>query len=230
MIPCFNEGPNIPLIFKRLSDSIKRTDIEIILVNNGSTDQSARSFLELAPQYTWATVVTVEKNQGYGFGILQGLKAAKGDVLGWTHADMQTDPNDLIRAIDLFEQKGEGSNIYIKGHRLGRPWVDEIFTQGMSLFESIYLQKSLYDINAQPNLFTRSFYQKWENPPSDFALDLYALYMANKFKMRVFRFDVLFPARIHGESKWNTGLKSKWKFIRRTIDFSVQLKRNLRND
>ena len=83
----------------------------------------------------------------------------------------------------------------------------------------------MWDINAQPNIFPKSFYLRWKNPPYDFSLDLYAVFMARKNKIKVIRFDVLFPKRIHGMSSWNTGLKAKWKFIKRTIDFSIKLKK-----
>jgi len=91
--------------------------------------------------------------------------------------------------------------------------------------------KQLWDINAQPNIFHRSFFDKWEaNAPDDFSLDLYVLYMARHLGLTVERFDVVFPERQHGESSWNTGLAAKWKFIKRTLEFSVQLKRELKND
>ena len=86
----------------------------------------------------------------------------------------------------------------------------------------------LHDINAQPNIFHRSFFESWDNPPHDFSLDLYALYMAKKRKISVVRFDVLFPERIHGTSSWNTGFAAKKKFIKRTLDFSSKLKKRLK--
>ena len=161
VVPCYNEEENIPLILARFDEVIDRNDVEVILVNNGSTDGSAGVLEELLPKYAFARTVLVEVNQA-----------------------------------------------------------------GMSLFETCYLHKKLYDINAQPNIFPKVFYDSWENPPYDFSLDLYALYMARKKKLRVVRFPVLFPERIHGSSKWNTGLQAKWKFIRRTIDFSVKLKKS----
>lgn len=97
------------------------------------------------------------------------------------------------------------------------------------LFFMIELFTLKYDINAQPNIFPRVFFDEWQNPPYDFALDLYALYMARRKNLKVIRFPVLFPERIYGESKWNTGPKSKWKFIKRTMEFSVKLKKELRN-
>lgn len=85
----------------------------------------------------------------------------------------------------------------------------------------------VWDINAQPNIFHRSFFESLHNTPKDFSLDLYFLYMAKKRGLNVIRFDVLFPERVHGESSWNTGFLSKWKFIKRTIDFSIKLKKEL---
>jgi hypothetical protein len=51
--------------------------------------------------------------------------------------------------------------------------------------------------------------------------------MAKKQGLDIIRFDVVFPERIHGESNWNTGTAARWKFIKRTFDFSVKLKKEL---
>ena len=50
----------------------------------------------------------------------------------------------------------------------------------MSIFETILLRTFLYDINAQPTIFERSFYESWVNPPTDFSLDLYSFYLAKE--------------------------------------------------
>ena len=225
VIPCYDEAENIPLILKRFQEVIKRDDVEVILVDNGSTDNSPEVLNELLPSYPFARTVRVEVNQGYGYGIIQGLNACSGQFIGWTHADMQTDPADLIKALDIIEVNGSSEKHSVKGHRKGRSAFDMFFTNGMSIFETIYLGEKLSDINAQPNVFSKTFYDTWKNPPKDFALDLYALYMARKANLDVKRFEVLFPERIHGNSHWNNGtLKSKWKFIKRTLDFSKNLK------
>lgn len=227
VVPCYNEAENIPLILDCFSDVITRTDVEVVLVDNGSTDDSAQILKKLLPDYSFARTEKVEINQGYGYGIIQGLKACTGDFIGWTHADMQTDPADLIKALEIIEKNGNDKNLYVKGNRKGRPVFDQFFTSGMSLFETVYMGVKLYDVNAQPNVFSREFFESWKNPPKDFALDLYVLYMAQKAGLRIERFDVLFPERVHGESHWNNGsLKAKWKFIKRTLDFSVKLKKS----
>lgn len=229
VVPCYNEAKNIPLILEKFDRVMKRNDVEVILVNNGSTDDSQQIMEQLVPQYAFARIVKVEVNQGYGYGILSGLREAHGEYIGWTHADMQTDPYDAIKALDIIEQKGSPQPIYVKGDRKNRPLFDQLFTTGMSIFESVYLQEKLHDINAQPNIFHRTFFESWEAPPFDFSLDLYALYQARKQKLDIVRFDVIFPERVHGESSWNNGLKAKYKFIKRTLDFSKKLKGELKN-
>lgn len=228
IVPCYNESKNIPLILEKFASVIKRDDVEVILVNNGSTDNSQMVLDELLPKYLFSKVVKVEVNQGYGFGITSGLLEAKGEFIGYTHADMQTDPADPLKALEIIEKQPNPTKCYIKGDRKGRPLFDQFFTIGMSLFETLYLGMKLWDINAQPNIFHRSFFDSIkESCPKDFSLDLYLLYMAQKNGLDVIRFDVVFPMRIHGESSWNNGLASKWKFIKRTIDFSVKLKKEL---
>jgi len=227
VVPCYNEEKNIPLILEKFNEVIDRDDIEVLLVNNGSTDNSKEIMNKLVPNFNFARVVTVENNQGYGFGITSGLKESQGEFIGYTHADMQTDPADVLKALDIIKKQDNPKNCYVKGDRKGRAGIDQFFTMGMSTFETIYLGKKLWDINAQPNIFHRSFFEKLTNIPKDFSLDLYFLYTAQKQGLEVIRFDVIFPERIYGESSWNTGFSSKWKFIKRTLDFSFKLKKEL---
>lgn len=228
IVPCYNESKNIPLILEKFASVIKRDDIEVLLVNNGSTDNSEEVLKELVPKYSFAKVVKVEINQGYGFGITSGLKEAKGEFVGYTHADMQTDPADPIKALEILEKEVNPKNCFVKGDRKGRPLFDQFFTMGMSLFETLYLGTKLWDINAQPNIFHKSFFDSVKDScPKDFSLDLYLLYMAKKRGLKIIRFDVVFPQRLHGTSSWNNGLASKWKFIKRTLDFSFKLKKDL---
>ena len=228
VVPCYNEEKNIPLIVERFSEVIKRNDIEVILVDNGSNDNSAEVLANLVPKYSFLKTVKVEINQGYGYGILQGLKAATGKFIGWTHADMQTDPIDVIKALDLIEKEPADDKIFVKGNRKGRPLFDEFFTFSMGCFETLLLGEFLWDINAQPNIFSRELMENEQNAPFDFALDLFAFYKAKKEKYKIIRFPVFFPKRIHGASHWNTGIFAKLKFIKRTMDFSFKLKRELK--
>jgi glycosyltransferase involved in cell wall biosynthesis len=225
IIPCYNEVENLPLLLERCKLLTLRTDIEVILVDNGSTDATQQLLSNLLPIYPGCRAVRVEKNLGYGHGILSGLKSAKGDVLAWTHADLQTDPADILCGLSMFEK--HGLDTFVKGRRYGRPFFDTLFTVGMSIFESLLLRIPMWDINAQPTIFSRNFFESWIAPPNDFSLDLFAYYQAKQKKLRIQRFSVKFSQRAHGVSHWNINWTSKWKFIRRTISFSMNLKRNI---
>jgi glycosyltransferase involved in cell wall biosynthesis len=228
IVPCYNEEKNILPILEKFNNVIHREDVEVVLVNNGSTDNSKNIFDKHIVDYKFAKLVNVDINKGYGFGITSGLKEASGEFIGYTHADMQTDPADVLKALEIMELQNKSKDCYVKGDRKGRPLFDQLFTMGMSAFETMYLGKSLWDINAQPNIFHRSFFDSIKDScPKDFSLDLYFLYTAQKLGLNVVRFSVLFPERIHGKSSWNTGLTSKWKFIKRTISFSIKLKKEL---
>lgn len=227
VIPCYNESANLPPLIARCAEVARAGDVEVLLVNNGSTDDSAVVLERLLPAHPGVRSVHVEKNQGYGFGILSGLRAAQGDVLAWTHADMQTDPMDAIKGMAFFQQ--HGLDIFVKGKRHGRPFADVVFTVGMSCFETALLQKPLWDINAQPTMFSRAFFQTWStDAPHDFSLDLYAYYTARNAGLAVHRFPVLFGKRLHGTSHWNVNWAAKRKFIKRTVDFSLELKKKVR--
>lgn len=226
VIPCYNEAANLPLLLNRCQKLVAQPGVEVVLVDNGSTDDSPAVLLALIPDYPGCRSVRVEQNQGYGFGILAGLKAASGDILGWTHADMQTDPQDALRGLELFEK--HGLNCFVKGRRYGRPLGDVAFTVGMSFFETLLLGRPLWDINAQPTIFTRKFFETWCEPPHDFSLDLFAYYQARLAGLEVYRFPVLFGERAHGVSHWNVNWAAKRKFIRRTIAFSLQLRKSLK--
>ena len=225
VIPCFNEAPNLPLLLERCRALGENDGIEVLLVDNGSTDDTPRVLAQSLPEYPGCRSVRVEINQGYGYGILAGLRAAQGDILGWTHADMQTDPQDALTGLSYFGTDPE--QIFVKGRRYGRPAMDTLFTVGMSLFETALLAKPMWDINAQPTLFSRRFFETWAAPPSDFALDLYAYYQALLQGKNVHRFPVQFGPRAYGVSHWNVDWAAKKKFIRRTVDFSIDLRKNL---
>ena len=229
IIPCYNESKNLPLLISRCEEvANKGKNIEIIIVDNGSNDDTSLVLDELTSNLTFITRVRIEMNQGYGHGILVGLAAATGEILSWTHADMQTDLGDALKGLDFFNGESNSEELFVKGRREGRPLTDVFFTMGMSIFETLLLRKSMWDINAQPTMFHRNFFLTWSIPPKDFSLDLYAYYMAKKSRLRVKRFPVVFSERAHGVSNWNVSLISKFHFIKRTLLYSFDLQKRIR--
>jgi len=230
-LPCYNEALNIPNLFERFRQVLcNRCDIEVIFVDNGSTDHS-HEILEREcsrEENRFAKAVKVDVNQGYGFGILSGLNVARGEWLGWTHADFQTDPQDIIRAIETIEAQNKPVTLLLKGKRIERNPLDTFFTVGMSLISTLVLSSKLSDVNAQPKFFHRSFFDKIVNDaPLDFSLDLYLLYKANQLELKTVELPVSFEKRIHGEAKGGGTLRGKLKLIKRTCIYILELRKNL---
>ena len=88
VVPCYNEAKNLPNLMARFEPfgAGGAGDFELILVDNGSTDESAAVFAEelAKPGRAFMRVVTVKSpNVGYGHGIMTGLRAAKGDYIAF---------------------------------------------------------------------------------------------------------------------------------------------------
>ncbi len=230
VIPCYNESKSLPELLKSCQRSFYGKDIEVVIVDNGSTDNTQDILSDLLHEYSFVTLVNIEKNTGYGNGILQGLHSASGEILGWTHADLQTDPGDVVKGLTFFEEVEDPEKIFVKGSRYGRPILDMFFTIGMALFESLLMKTWMWDINAQPTLFHRSFFKSWVEPPNDFSLDLFSYFMAKKKGLTINRFSVLFSDRLHGTSHWNISLSDKYKFIKRTLQYSFVLSKKVKNN
>ncbi len=229
VIPCYNEQDNIPLIVARLRDILKkREDVEVLLVDNGSRDATGRRIAEETASDPALRLVTVPINKGYGYGIKAGLAQAQGDILAWTHADMQTDPQDVLTAFDVFRVQKD-DRIVVKGRRRNRRALESAFTFGMQLVASAALRTKLEDVNAQPKLFPRTFYARHLalGAPDDFSLDLYMLYWARAEDYRILDVPVVFANRVHGEAKGGGSWHTRIKLIRRTYAYIFELRRTL---
>jgi glycosyltransferase involved in cell wall biosynthesis len=230
VVPCYNEAKNLPRLVARFREVVAgRPGVEVVLVNNGSTDDSAAVFAaELArPENRFARLCHVPVNKGYGFGIVSGLRAARGEFLGWTHADLQTDPKDLLVGFDKLANQPDPRACFLRGRRVGRNVLDWFFTAGMSVIASAALGARLHDINAQPKLFHWSFFESLARPPDDFSLDLYVLYEARRRGLTVLELPVHFGKRTAGEAKGGGTLRGKYKLVKRTLRYILALRREL---
>lgn len=225
VIPCYNEAKSLPELVLRARFTAEAGDGEVVLVDNGSTDDTPAVLARLLdPADERVRSIRVDPNEGYGWGITRGLAVCRAPIVGWTHADLQTDPADALRAVAAIEGAGP---VLVKGRRYGRPLADRVFTAGMSVFETVLLRRPLTDINAQPTMFSRELLDQWGAPPKDFSLDLFAMYSAARLGYEIRRIPVVFAPRRFGTSSWNVDLAAKRKFIRRTVDFSLALRKKL---
>jgi polyisoprenyl-phosphate glycosyltransferase len=230
IIPFYNEEKNIPLVLEAFNlqknEGENIIDFEVICVNDGSKDNTSYVFKKYEEQkkYPFARFISYKPNGGYGNAILTGVRSSRGDIVCWTHSDMQTDPNDVFKAFSLYT-KLNNPKIIIKGRRINRSLSQVLLSLGMSIISSLILRTKLFEINAQPKLFHRSFIKELENAPKDFSLDLFMLYKAKKKGYRIKNIDVAFKDRVHGQSSWNKNFKTRLKTIWRTIKYIWKMER-----
>ena len=226
IIPCYNEKSSIEDLVKNCLENIN-DETEILLVDNGSSDNTFKvlSSLNLPKNII---PLRVEKNKGYGNGILFGLNQSKGEIVSWTHADLQTDISDVTRGYKSYKDELINKSSIVKGTRKKRNLFDFFFTFSMGIYSSIILKKWMYDINAQPKIFHRTFLDEFENAPLDFSLDLFLMYFFKRKKIKIKTFPVFFNKRKYGESKGGGTFKGKIKLIKRTLSYIRTLKQNIK--
>ena len=114
VIPCYNESENLNNLINTLKKVSYFENTEFILVENGSKDDSRKKF-EKNKNFDnkHFKKVYVDQNQGYGYGLLQGLKKTKGKYVGWLHADLQFNPENMRKLIDYVE-KNDNQKLFLK--------------------------------------------------------------------------------------------------------------------
>ncbi len=230
IIPCYNEADSLPRLFRACSQALQEEHgMEVVFVDNGSTDNSADVFEAFLSQNTafLGRVVRVPVNRGYGYGIMQGVRSAVGRTIAWTHADLQTDPKDVVSALRRFEEQLRRGSIVVKGRRVGRKLFDALFTAGMSVVTSLMLLMVLNDINAQPKLFPRSLLSYLASAPDDFSLDVYLLFVARRHNLQICEYPVKMRPRVFGQAKGGGTLRGKLKLTSRTLKFLIKLRREI---
>jgi glycosyltransferase involved in cell wall biosynthesis len=105
--PCYNDEATIADLVRVAAETLARIrvrDAEIIVVNDGSTDGSAKVLDELQHFEPLLRVVTHERNRGYGGALLSGFGASTKQWVFYTDGDGQFDPAELealvVRASD----------------------------------------------------------------------------------------------------------------------------------
>ena len=229
VIPCYNEEDNLEKLLTKISYVLKKFSkerIEIVIVNNGSTDNSEKIIKkhELFHQ-NFISLLNLKKNKGYGDGINQGINFSKGDVVCWFHADLQFDPVEALNIYTEYKDKFLNQNILLKGNRMNRSLFDSFFTFGMTCLTFLLFGKKINDINAQPKIFKRSMLKFINNPPIDFSYDIYFLLVALNNNIKIQEFPVKWYDRNAGEAKGGGSFKLKFKLTLRTIKFLFHLRR-----
>ena len=122
IIPAYNEENNLPLLIPKVIKSLKTIQrllglsYEIIIVDDGSTDNTAKIVKDLQKQHKDISYY-YQKNKGKTFAVKKGVSLATGDIILIQDADLEYDPNDYINLIQPI-LRGKAKVVY--GNRFAR--------------------------------------------------------------------------------------------------------------
>jgi glycosyltransferase involved in cell wall biosynthesis len=118
VIPAFNESARIDATLREVVSCIRSHDwdAEVIVVNDGSTDTTARQVLDFSLSAPEVRLIENPGNRGKGFSVRHGLLQARGEIVMFTDADLSAPIHEAER---LFAAIGHGADIAI-----GSRWLD----------------------------------------------------------------------------------------------------------
>ena len=108
VIPIYNEEENLPILYERLKSVLEKFEknYEIIFVNDGSTDRSWEIIKDLAEKDNHIVGVNFRKNFGQTAAMSAGFEVAKGDIIITMDGDLQNDPEDIPKLLQILNEGG----------------------------------------------------------------------------------------------------------------------------
>ncbi len=117
--PAYNDAPSLPKLLEKTFTALRGSvaDYEVIVVNDGSYDDTAAVLVEQGKLYGPSLrIVTHPQNRGYGGALRSGFEAATKAWVFYTDGDSQYDVSELPRLLDL---AGPGTGL-VNGYKLER--------------------------------------------------------------------------------------------------------------
>ena len=201
VLPAYNESENLPDLVRSLKRVLNEANIksEIIVVDNGSNDNTAEILELLKKEIDELKNLRIEKNIGYGNGVIKGLEIAQGSILGFMVADGQIKPEDLI---NIYQKLRKNNLDFCKGLRMNRygGLVRAVISKIYNCLIRLMFNCSIKDINGGPKIFTRNFYETVKPQSKDFFIDAEILIKAKENNFSVIEVPVVSLARKRGRS------------------------------
>lgn len=110
IIPCFNEAGNVRPLFDKINEVFenKINDYEFVFVNDGSKDETFKNLKEICESSSRPVkVVNFSRNFGKEAAIFAGLKEASGDLISLIDADLQQNPEYVVKMVDYLDENPE---------------------------------------------------------------------------------------------------------------------------
>jgi glycosyltransferase involved in cell wall biosynthesis len=219
-MPCYNEAACLDLTVPPLVDAFRRigVDLEVVLVDNGSTDGTGDVIDGLAGRGLPVVKAVVARNQGQGHGILTGLRACRAPLVGYLGADGQVDPGDVVRLYRaLCDAPRPG---LVKARR--RPRHDGVVRLVVSfvynaLMRVVFVGVPSRDINCNPKLMPAGLLDRLQPTSRDWFLEAEIVLKAAHLGIPIIEIDVEGQAREAGSS--HVRVATVTEFIRNILAY-----------
>ena len=105
VIPVYNEVENVTNLVKTVGDAMLPTQrsFELVLVDDGSRDGSAKIMQQLAKETPWLKCLYFARNYGQSTAMQAGFDNADGDYIVTLDGDLQNDPNDIPKLLEILD-------------------------------------------------------------------------------------------------------------------------------
>ncbi len=219
VIPLYNEEENVENIYTGIKKAFAgKVAYELLFVNNGSRDKTREIIKRIASKDKNVKLVDVKTNIGYGFGVVSGLNAASGKIIGWMDGDDTTDPADVFLLYKKMSDTGSDAGF---SERVERG--ENLFRKLESFFYNTLLfllyQRNFRDVNSKPKLIKKEHYKTFGLRSKDWFVDTEFCVNAYSKKLRFCRIFRKERPRPHGRSavKITTALE----FLKNILSFRI---------
>ena len=193
VIPAYNESARIEATMREVVNCIREQgwDCEVIVVNDGSTDTTARQVLDFAQGAPEVRLLENPGNHGKGYSVRNGLLQARGEIVMFTDADLSAPIREAER---LFAAIHNGADIAIGSRWIDRsrqvhrqPWYRQFFGRCFNLVTRSVMGLRFHDTQCGFKAFTRQAAQTvFQLQTIDgWGFDPEILFIAGKRRLRV---------------------------------------------
>lgn len=184
VLPAYNEEDNITTAITRCLAVLEQLGRphEVIVVNDGSKDQTLAKCRALAESHPNLRVIDFERNRGYGIALNTGFQSAKYDLVFYTDSDNQFDVAELkylLPIIDSYELV-VGFRIY----RYDLP-LRLFLSWGYNLLIRLLFRIRLHDVDCSFKLFRREIFDVMQLEARDFFIDTEIILKAKRLGYRI---------------------------------------------
>src|SRR5690606_22021905 len=155
VLPCWNEGASIEGVIRAAIEAGEALtpDLEILVVDDGSTDDTAARLGALEALLPALRVVRHRVNQGYGAALRSGFRRARGAYVFFTDSDGQFDLRELGRLVE-----GLDEHDVVVGYRLDRQdgLLRALYGKAWTTFTDALLGTGVRDVNCAFKIFPRA--------------------------------------------------------------------------